>query len=105
MATEEIMKWQVQDEHTAWFDLEFNKDITFKEFLTDILSRYDNSGTIYIRNLTPDGEFEYETMLYSRGCVTWLSNDIFDRINDYQVVWGEAHGFPTNIDYHIEVAQ
>lgn len=99
----EIMKWKVEKDHNDWFILEMQEMITFSKFLDDILSRKDNYGTIRIQG-DIDGK-KMLSMTYSYGAIRWQSDDMLNRMNDYILVAGRAHGFPTHIDYHIMVKE
>ena len=100
MATEEIMKWKVQQGHPGWFDLVMERPVTFKEFIQDVLSRKDNTGNIYIR-LVGNRNSKEASMAYDYGAITWVSDDMVNRIDDYVILRAQANGFPTKINYHL----
>ncbi len=102
MAEKELMKWKVQQGHTGWFDLVMSSTVTFKNFLQDILSRKDNTGNIYVRLM--DRNFTKEaSMVYDYGAVTWISDDILNRVDECVIRQAQANGFPTKINYHLVV--
>ena len=100
----EIMTWTVDsDAVRGTYKLKMRPDTTFGQFLEDILSRFDNHGLVYIREDKANEEPEYMSLTYGYGAVTWWSTDRVNRINDHTVVSGVANGFPTHIDYTIQI--
>lgn len=97
MARGEIMNWKVNQDSPGWFILEPNGDLTFDEFLRDIFTM-QSSGKVYIKH----GENTY-SLTYSFGAITWMSDEFLNQIDDFRVLSGQAHGWPPQIDYHIEV--
>lgn len=104
MAEKELMKWKVQQGHTGWFDLVMEDEVTFGEFIRDVLSRKDNTGNIYIRLIGAKNNKE-ASMVYDYGAITWISDDFLNRIDEYVVKQAQANGFPTKINYHLIVEQ
>ena len=100
MAQEEIMKWKVQQGHQGWFDLVMERPVTFKEFIQDVLSRKDNTGNIYIRLIGAKNAKE-ASMVYDYGAITWVSDDILNRVDECVIRQAQANGFPTKINYHL----
>lgn len=93
----EIMKWKVNQDARGWFILEMNGFVTFEAFLRDILSMRSN-GKVWIKH----GKNIY-SLVYSFGVITWMSDEFLNRIDKFQVLSGQANGWPPQINYHIEI--
>lgn len=98
MPRNDIMKWKVNQNSKGWFILEMNGVVTFKEFLSDIINRIGSYGTVYIQY-----KGESHSLIYRLGVITWVSDEILDRIDDVPVRSGQAYGWHPNISYHIQV--
>ena len=100
----EIMTWTVdQSAERGTYKLRMRPNTTFRQFLNDILGRYDNHGLVYIREEEKDKEPEYMSMTYGHGVVTWCSTERINRLGDCFVLEGVATGFPTHVDYTIQI--
>lgn len=100
MPRREIMLWYADLDNKGWFYLQMTGNVTFKTFLNDILSRKGSHGTVYIKH-----DDRTYSLTYSFGVVTWVSDDVLNRIDDLLVTKGQACGWHPEIDYHIEVGE
>ncbi len=85
MENKEYTFWE-SDPHTdRYIFSKSNGHTTLGELLDFIVFGSELDGLINIYWTTIDGETRYITVIYSNLTITWVSNDILDRIREWPV--------------------
>lgn len=98
---EKKLFWKPDTFHPGWESLEIKKPITFREFVDYILSDSTTHGCIYVYGFNEDDlpMTNFQTMTYQFGKITWLMDDILNRIDNWIIVDDQKHG----MDHHTKI--